>query len=215
MAQLLSSKDARPALVDSFWQALGTATPIALLTIFSIIHVQHWIDSGSLTGLGLALQESVLIVLFLLRRRPKVSLNTVGAWIAAILGSYGALLLRPDGYVVLGVESAIVALQLAGAALAIGTSLSLGRSFGIVAANRGVKTNGAYRFVRHPIYASYLVGAVAYLLAAVSPWNIAIIVASFGFQVRRMNAEESVLMHDPEYRDYAARVKYRLIPGVY
>lgn len=215
MAQSASTGRGQSSLVDSLWRVLSTATPITLLTIFAIIHVQHWMDTGSLSGLGLALQESVLIILFLIRRQAKESMNTPGAWIAAIFGSYGALLLRPDGYVLLGAESIIVAIQLVGAALAIITSLSLGRSFGIVAANRGVKTEGAYRFVRHPIYASYFVGKVAYLLAAISPWNVLIVTVSLVFQIRRMDAEESVLKRDDEYREYAERVRYRLIPGIY
>ena len=215
MVQTAAPKAARADLVDFVWNIVSTATPIALLSIFAIVHVQHWLDSGSLAGLGLALQESVLIVLYLLRRRAKESLNSPGAWIAAVCGSYGVLLLRPDGYVFFGAESYIVVVQLAGAALAIVTSISLGRSFGIVAANRGVKTDGAYGIVRHPIYASYLVGFLAYLLAALSLWNIVVLAVTLGFQVRRMNAEESVLRKDPEYVEYASRVRYRLIPGIY
>lgn len=215
MAQSASSERLLSTTATSVWYVLSTATPVSLLTIFAAVHIQNWLDSGSLTGLGLALQESVLIVLVLIRRRPKESLNTPGAWLAAIIGSYGILLLRPNGYVALGEESIIVAIQLAAAALAIVTSLSLGRSFGIVAANRGIKTEGAYRFVRHPIYASYLIGYFAYLIAAISVWNVLVLTVSLGFQVRRMNAEESVLEREPEYRDYVSQVRYRLIPGIY
>ncbi len=215
MAQLVSSKRLQSSLGIKSWNILSTATPISLLTIFAIVHIQHWMDSGSLVGLGLALQESVLIVLFLVRRQAKESTNTPGAWIAAIIGSYGVLLLRPEGHIILGAESTSVAIQLAGATLAIVTSLSLGRSFGIVAANRGVKTEGAYRFVRHPIYASYLIGYIAYLLAAISILNVFIMVVSLTFQVRRMNAEEAVLKRDPQYSEYAERVRYRLVPGIY
>lgn len=215
MAQTVTTNNVRDSSTSLIWRVLSTATPVALLTIFAIIHVQHWRSTGSLTGLGLALQESVLIILFLIRRSPSESMNTPSAWIAAIIGSYGALLLRPDGYVLLGAESAIVAIQLAGAALAIITSLALGRSFGIVAANRGVKTHGAYRLVRHPIYASYLIGYLAYVLAALSVWNVLVLALALAFQVRRMDAEETVLRRDEQYREYSERVRYRLIPGIY
>ena len=215
MVQTAAPDETRVDPVGYVWNIVSTATPVALLSLFAIVHVEHWLDSGSLAGLGLALQETVLIVLYLLRRRAKESLNSLGAWIAALLGSYGVLLLRPDGYVFLGAETFIVGLQLFGAALAVIASISLGRSFGIVAANRGVKTDGAYSIVRHPIYASYLLGFLAYLLAAVSLWNVVVLAVTLGFQVRRMNAEESVLRREPEYVKYAERVRYRLIPGIY
>jgi protein-S-isoprenylcysteine O-methyltransferase Ste14 len=33
---------------------------------------------------------------------------------------------------------------------------ALGRSFGFVAADRGLRASGPYAMVRHPVYASYL-----------------------------------------------------------
>src|ERR1700682_5194874 len=44
----------------------------------------------------------------------------------------------------------------AGVLLQIYAKLTLRRSFGIIAANRGVMTSGPYRVVRHPMYAAYL-----------------------------------------------------------
>jgi hypothetical protein len=40
--------------------------------------------------------------------------------------------------------------------LVLAATLRLGRSFGIVATNRGIQTGGLYRIVRHPIYAAYV-----------------------------------------------------------
>jgi protein-S-isoprenylcysteine O-methyltransferase Ste14 len=35
-----------------------------------------------------------------------------------------------------------------------------------------------------------------------------------GLQVARALAEENLLLSDPEYRAYRARVRYRLVPGL-
>ncbi len=205
----------RTALRDSLWYILSTSAPIVMLSVFAFVHIHHWRTTGEVTGIGFAVQESVLIFLFLIRRRPKESLNTPGAWIAAVIGSWGVLLVRPGGYALFDFETLFIGLQFAGAALAITATVFLGRSFGIVAANRGVKTGGVYRIVRHPIYASYIVGLTGYLLAAISIWNVLVIAIALAFQIRRIYAEESVLMADPEYREYAERVRYRLVPYIW
>ncbi len=89
--------------------------------------------------------------------------------------------------------------------------ISLGRSFGIVAANRGVRTTGFYRFVRHPLYGSYLVGYLGFLLGNLSIWNVSLIVLTVLCQYARARAEERVLLQDPAYQAYAQQVRYRFI----
>ena len=60
----------------------------------------------------------------------------------------------------------------------IGGKLSLGRSFGLMPANRGVVSTGLYRLVRHPIYMGYLITHVGFLLANATFWNVLIFVAA-------------------------------------
>jgi protein-S-isoprenylcysteine O-methyltransferase Ste14 len=200
---------------DSLLHVLSTGIPVTLLTVFAVAHIRHWADNGDFTGLGFALQETVLIILFLIRRAPMESSNTFGAWLAAIVGTWGVLLLRPTGFSLFGLDDVYAGLQMLGACLTIVGAAFLGRSFGIVAANRGVKTDGAYRIVRHPIYASYLFGFAGYFLSAVSIWNAAVLALTMAFQIRRIHAEERVLRNDSVYVAYADRVRYRLIPFVY
>jgi protein-S-isoprenylcysteine O-methyltransferase Ste14 len=46
-------------------------------------------------------------------------------------------------------------------------------------------------------------------------WNLAVYVICHGLQVPRLLAEERLLAADPAYRAYQARVRWRLIPGVF
>jgi protein-S-isoprenylcysteine O-methyltransferase Ste14 len=105
--------------------------------------------------------------------------------------------------------------SIAGLALVIAGKLTLGRSFGIVPANRGVVAQGPYRLVRHPIYAGYLVTHFAFLAAHPTPMNLAIVIVSDSALVLRALFEERVLEGDERYRAYCTRVGWHLVPGVF
>ena len=112
-------------------------------------------------------------------------------------------------------ESVGIVLQVAGVLFAIYGKASLGRSFGLVAANRGIVSDGPYRIVRHPIYLGYLATHVGFLLTNWSPWNTAIYIVIYFFQISRILSEEQLLREDEAYRAYCQRVRYRLIPSIF
>jgi protein-S-isoprenylcysteine O-methyltransferase Ste14 len=93
--------------------------------------------------------------------------------------------------------------------------LTLWRSFGLVAANRGVVQTGPYRVVRHPIYSGYVVVYAAFILAYPSVRNLASELSATVLIVIRIIAEERVLSADPAYQAFKARVPFRLIPGLF
>ena len=187
----------------------------ALTLLFAIAHITTWHRTGEPTGLAFAIQELVLVAFFVTRRRPLNVSRRPADWVAAMVGAYGVLLLRPHGHEVLGLGVLWLGVQLVAAIGVIACILRLGRSFGIVAANRGVCADGLYRFLRHPMYAFYLLGQVGYLLGALSLLNVGILVVALGGQLVRIAAEERVLRADETYRDYCEQVPYRLIPGIY
>jgi protein-S-isoprenylcysteine O-methyltransferase Ste14 len=92
---------------------------------------------------------------------------------------------------------------------------ALWRSFGLVPANRGIRTKGPYRLVRHPMYTGYTVTHIGFLLGFPSLQNSLLYFATFLIEVIRLFREEAILKQDPLYRAYAARVRYRLLPGVF
>jgi len=97
----------------------------------------------------------------------------------------------------------------------IAGKLGLGRSFGIVAANRGIVIRGPYNFVRHPIYAGHVLTHVGFILANPQPVNIALVICSDVALVFRALHEERVLGRDSHYREYCGRVNWHLVPGVF
>jgi protein-S-isoprenylcysteine O-methyltransferase Ste14 len=154
-----------------------------------------------------------MVVLFLLIRRgtDRISVNARD-WMIAFAATIGPLLVvNPE---VLLLPRVGFMLIMIGFVLHVGAKLALRRSFGLVPADRGVKTLGLYGFVRHPMYLGYIVTHLGFLLAAPSAWNAAIYAATWGLFVGRILLEERFLSANPEYRAYCGQVRYRLIPGV-
>jgi protein-S-isoprenylcysteine O-methyltransferase Ste14 len=90
----------------------------------------------------------------------------------------------------------------------------MGRSFGILPANRGIVSKGPFRSVRHPIYFGWLILSLGYAMSFASERNILLIAMTLPFMVWRIGQEEVHLSADPEYLRYMKRVRYRLWPGV-
>lgn len=155
-----------------------------------------------------------LVLIFTLLRRPseQVSRN-LGDWLLAVGATCLPLTVAPGGTSLSVVLGGL--LGLVGFLCNVAAKLSLGRSFGILPANRGVKHVGPYRFVRHPMYAGYVLGHIGFLLVAPTWWNLSVYAMALVLQLFRLQAEERLLSVDPGYRDYSARVRYRLVPGLY
>ncbi len=65
------------------------------------------------------------------------------------------------------------------------------------------------------MYAGYTLTHIGFLLGFPLLQNSLLYFTAFLIDVTRLVREESVLNHDPLYRKYAARVRYRLLPGVF
>jgi isoprenylcysteine carboxyl methyltransferase (ICMT) family protein YpbQ len=105
-------------------------------------------------------------------------------------------------------------LELFGVLLTQIARVYMGRSFGILPANRGIVSKGPFRWVRHPIYFGWLVLSIGYAMSYADPRNIILIVAALPFMVWRIDQEEAHLTADVAYRSYMDHVRYRLLPGV-
>jgi protein-S-isoprenylcysteine O-methyltransferase Ste14 len=211
-------------------QFLGSNILLGVLfAFFAFGAFSSWRETGHIQSLILAFQELLIVGLAITRHHSIAESRSAWDWIVALVGTAAPLLQRPAPTTSEGMlstlqqpliaapalESAGLILQIVSAALATLAVISLGRSFGIVAANRGVRTMGFYRFVRHPLYGSYMVGYLGFLLGNLSVWNIAMIVITILCQYARAVAEERILLQDPVYQDYARQVRYRFIPFIF
>jgi protein-S-isoprenylcysteine O-methyltransferase Ste14 len=192
-----------------------TSTVLVTVTgLFGLAHWEHWRRTGDPKGICFAIQEVAVVIVALGRRSPiEVSRRPLD-WVCAALGSYAVLLLRPTGTSPVALTTAGTVLQIGGGLCAALCIFQLGRSFGVVPANRGITSTGMYAVVRHPLYAAYAVATTGYLLAAPTAWNFSVVLTAMALQVRRMLAEEAVLVTSAEYRAYSGRVRWRLIPRV-
>ncbi len=76
--------------------------------------------------------------------------------------------------------------------------------------------SGPYRFVRHPGYAGNRPARFGVALALGSVWTlIPAVVASIITLIRTVLEDQTLQEELPGYRDYAGRVRFRLIPGIY
>jgi protein-S-isoprenylcysteine O-methyltransferase Ste14 len=76
--------------------------------------------------------------------------------------------------------------------------------------------SGPYRIVRHPGYAGNVLPLLGIVLALSSMWTLIPAAVALIIAVTRTELEDQTLQDELQgYRDYARRVRYRLIPGIY
>jgi protein-S-isoprenylcysteine O-methyltransferase Ste14 len=169
-------------------------------------------DTGSINWFGLLIVNSLFVAMYVARRDATSISSSPWLWVLAFAGTCVPLLMRPTAPAGWALAGNMV--QIAGLCAAAGSMLSLRRSFGIVPAHRGIRTQGLYNLVRHPLYASELLAMLGFVIANPNWWNITFWICDCVLQFTRACAEERFLSIDPLYAQYRARVKYRLIPLV-
>jgi protein-S-isoprenylcysteine O-methyltransferase Ste14 len=107
----------------------------------------------------------------------------------------------------------------AGCILRLAAAFALGRRFsGLVAIqpDHQLKTDGLYRYIRHPSYTGLLVAMIGWVLVFRSAIGLLLNIPLFLLLLSRMNDEEKFLEthFGAQYRTYCERTR-RLIPFVY
>jgi protein-S-isoprenylcysteine O-methyltransferase Ste14 len=166
------------------------------------------------TVLPMVIQEALLVVLFLARRQSLATSGRIFDWIVGVAGTFLPLFMRATDELgpLSWLGKPVQAVGLVASVMAIGF---LGRSFGLVAANRGIKTRGLYRVVRHPIYASYVLGYLGYVLSYPTTWNCVLTAITLAALGARASVEERFLERDAGYREYLRRTRWRFVPYLY
>lgn len=180
---------------------------------FAVLQGYSLMETWRLSTLLLLAKVSTDFIFYLTRALPKGLSFNLYDWVIGLAGTYAIVLFRSEEG---GADNLIgQTLQIGGIALQVVAMLSLNRSIGIVPANRGIKTHGLYRFVRHPLYCSYTIAFLGFVVNHPTTWNMGIYALALALWVLRLLAEEKFLLQDPQYQEYAGRVRSRLIPGVF
>jgi hypothetical protein len=188
----------------------GNVLP-ALVWMFLVVNqaVNSGFPPSPSTG-GLLLINTTAMVLFVVRRdATKVGSPLDGA--IALAGTFIVSALHDAGQLKDAelLPTAVQAVGVAGWAVSLSY---LGRSFGIVAADRGLVARGPYAVVRHPIYAFEALFFVGYMIAVPEPRTFLIIGAWAALQVLRILREEAII---EGYSEYKTRVRWRILPFVW
>ncbi len=164
---------------------------------------------------ALLFRNTSITLVFLLRRPSKLTSRNVGDWIAAVGGTFITYLYTNQATpIYLFVVPAAYVVMIVTAFLSTICIINLGRSFGLVPANRGVKTDLLYGIVRHPLYLLYTIYDLAVISLAFSSHNCCICILHALFSYLRARREENILMRDSAYREYVSKTRYMFLPGV-
>jgi protein-S-isoprenylcysteine O-methyltransferase Ste14 len=191
--------------------ALAATLPFVWLAYYRYQHTKLGFPLISLT-IGVL----ILLVTMIVRRPPKRITPNPLYWLLAFVATYWPALtvgliqkgnpLVPDWVTeIVGLLSLLVTVL---------ARLSLGRNIGFVPAQREIVTNGAYSYMRHPIYTGLFLGYVGLALRAFSLQNALILALGITWFVIKSVVEEKFLSADPQYASYLQRVRARWIPFV-
>jgi protein-S-isoprenylcysteine O-methyltransferase Ste14 len=164
------------------------------------------------------LQHFIVLGIALTRPQPKLRDYSIASSMAvAVAYAYPyaqVIYLRWSPGHVASPLAGLVLVTLA-AGLSLVSLLTMGRLFGVRPALRGLVTSGPYRFVRHPMYLSYIVADIGYNL---QEWNfVTLLLVLVGWMslIYRIHAEERVISQHAEWPAYVALVRYRIFPGLW
>jgi protein-S-isoprenylcysteine O-methyltransferase Ste14 len=195
-----------------FRESLSKIGLAAFYAFFVYRFANHYIDTQRLSSLLYVAVESTFFIIVFMRRSPSQITTSFVKRTIALGGALLPLLAFPTGTrdLFLAQVLQILSVLLQGYAI-----FSLNRSFGLVAANRGIVTRGFYKLVRHPLYLSYFIGIAGFLINHLSSYNALVFCVMAMLQLQRIKDEEDLLGQDPIYRAYMKMTRWRLLPYVY
>jgi len=180
---------------------------LAFFTFAAVVSALVAWEHPSILAWLAALHNAILAELYA-RRQPAREYDRRGLWLGLLAAVLPLAASYPEQ-----VPPVALAVGLFGYALVLWSLLTLGGSFGIAPADRGLVVHGPYRFVRHPMYLGELVLRLALVPTSPQPFLAAgLFLTLAAIQVLRAIREERIIS---DYSAYALQVRFRLIPGVW
>lgn len=199
----------RRQFADVLLFAVTSAELVLLFYLTPTLTLTDWIY---------VVQHLIVLGVAVTRDAPKARDYSLGVSVAvgiAYIYPYAqAIYLRfLSGYVTW--EAGGLVIVTIGAGLSLVGLVTMGRTFGVRPALRGLVTTGPFRLVRHPIYLSYLLADIGYNLQESNIGTLLIVFVGWAALICRIKAEEHVISEHEHWRTYCAAVPYRLLPGLW
>jgi len=182
--------------------------------LFAVVSWMAWRSTGDFVVLLLFCVNTLFAVLFVSRRNSTAVTDNPKDWMITAATILLSFMLRVSATENVPALMASRALQAVGVTIIIISLLSLGRSFGLVPANRGIKTKGLYTYVRHPLYSGEMLFYLGFAVGNPSLANILLMLSIFIGLHLRAGAEERLLQKDNIYTQYLKTVRFRFFPGL-
>ncbi len=227
--------DLTAAVVKRFIQ-VGMMVVIQAVTLFFSAGRLNWVEGWAYLGLYIAFIAANAVVMLphnkeLIAERSEIRENAKG-WDRVVGG--GTVLLGPVMLIVSGLDERfgwspplMPAIQWAAMVLialgygVFGWAMATNKFFSAVVRiqkDRGhtVVTNGPYQCVRHPGYVGMIISTLATPVMLGSRWALIPALVMMGGMILRTALEDNTLQNELDgYKEYARRVRYRLVPGVW
>jgi protein-S-isoprenylcysteine O-methyltransferase Ste14 len=211
-----AAPDPARGVYSSFTEMAMRVSTAALLAYFAYNATKQWVAAPDrITLLLLVIAGCMTTTLSLLARAPRQRNASPVALFCSIFGTYGCVAYKLTPGVRLAPETLGALIQVFGILWQIYAKASLRRSFGILPANRGVVSRGAYQYLRHPMYFGYVVADFGFLITNFGIQNVIVYTVQVTLLISRILYEERLLSEDESYRTYRSKVIYRLIPKLF
>ena len=195
------------------YEVVAFLTPVVLFGLLALQRAIAFMDTYNPVILANGASLVLIMYAFALRRTPKDVDRSFWPWLVAMGGDFVPFAVDLSGENRWAGPAPFL-IQCCGLALSFWAVWNIREAIGIVPANRGIKVGGPYRFIRHPMYTAVVVSHIGLLMVFPNPINFVMLIVVTGFKAKMVLNEERLLMKDPEYQEYAGRVRWRAIPGV-
>ena len=190
---------------------LASWISIDLILIIRVISQVEYIIVEIPYIIGLAIQ------VWYISTRPQstksdLSIPTVFIVIISILIPFSYYRL-PDSSIKL--EQLIVVMSFSCSLLFLWSVVYLHRNFAVLPAYRSSVTKGPYGFVRHPLYSSYLLLDLVFVISVFEVlWCVVWVLELVSLFMRTLLEEKLLVQNSDSYKNYMDKVKFRFIPYI-
>jgi protein-S-isoprenylcysteine O-methyltransferase Ste14 len=139
----------------------------------------------------------------------------VALWVAFMGLDGGRLHLSPTPFWANALGAGLIVLAFLGWAWVLAANRYAAITVGVTPGQQ-VATGGPYAVVRHPMYALVPLLLIGGALMTGSLWSLAVLIPAEALLAARTLGEEQVLMQGlAGYPEYARKVRWRLVPGIW